>query len=160
MNLSRFSFLGTTPVLAPNVWADENPKVDTRSRESNSGPQDCEADGLPHDHGQYTKPGLSSNTDKIDLDYTCWSFDKKKWSLFHQFVVNMGKYLPKKGKVVDGLYSPIRSLFSKMKAVGKWFVKDGVKLPTCVQFHLPNFICQSYNGLLSRNITTRMIQHL
>ena len=34
-NLSRFCFLGTTPVLAPNVWANENPKVDTRPRESN-----------------------------------------------------------------------------------------------------------------------------
>ena len=48
-NLSRFCFLGTAPVLAPNMWANEkNPKVDTRSRESNSGPQDCEADVLPH----------------------------------------------------------------------------------------------------------------
>ena len=51
-NLFRFSFLGTTPVLAPKVWANEkNPKVDIRSRESNLGPQDCEANALPHDHG-------------------------------------------------------------------------------------------------------------
>ena len=26
-------------------------QIDTRSRESNSGPQDCEAKALPHDHG-------------------------------------------------------------------------------------------------------------
>ena len=26
-NLSRCCFLGTTPVLAPNVWANENPKA-------------------------------------------------------------------------------------------------------------------------------------
>ena len=34
-NLSRFCFLGTT-ILAPNVCANEYPKVDTRSWESNS----------------------------------------------------------------------------------------------------------------------------
>ena len=50
-NLSRFCFLGTTPVLAPNVWAYEIPKVDTCSRESNSGPFDCEANALSHAHG-------------------------------------------------------------------------------------------------------------
>ena len=43
-NTSRFSSLGTTPVLAPNVWANENLKDDTCSRESNSGPNDYEAD--------------------------------------------------------------------------------------------------------------------
>ena len=53
-NLSRFCCLGTTPVFAPNVWANENPKVDTSSRESNSGHYDCEADALPHDHGHHT----------------------------------------------------------------------------------------------------------
>ena len=52
-NLSRFCFLGTTPVLAPYVWANENPQVDTRSRVSNSGPQDCEADAVPYDHGHH-----------------------------------------------------------------------------------------------------------
>ena len=46
-NLSRFCFLGTTPVLTPNVWANENPEVETRSRDSNSGPHDCKAT----DHG-------------------------------------------------------------------------------------------------------------
>ena len=30
--------------------ANENPEVDTRSQESNSGTYDCEADALPHDH--------------------------------------------------------------------------------------------------------------
>ena len=40
LSLSRFCFLGTTPVLPPNMWANEKiSKVDTRSRESNSGPQ-------------------------------------------------------------------------------------------------------------------------
>ena len=33
------------------MWTNENPQVDTRSRESNPGPYDCEADALPHDHG-------------------------------------------------------------------------------------------------------------
>ena len=32
----------------------KNPEVDTRCQESNSGPQDCEADALPQDHGQPT----------------------------------------------------------------------------------------------------------
>ena len=49
-SLSRFCFLGPTPVLAPNVLANENPKVDTCSRESNSRPYDSETDALPHDH--------------------------------------------------------------------------------------------------------------
>ena len=31
----------------------EDHQVDTLSRESNSGPFDCEADTLPHDHGHY-----------------------------------------------------------------------------------------------------------
>ena len=33
----------------------KNPKVETRSRDSNSGPLDCKADGLPHDHGHHTR---------------------------------------------------------------------------------------------------------
>ena len=37
-NLSRFCFLGFKPVLTPNMWANENPKIDTHSRESNTGP--------------------------------------------------------------------------------------------------------------------------
>ena len=54
-NLSRFCFLGTTPVLEPNVtvWANENPKVDTRCRKSNSAPYGCKTDALPHDHGHH-----------------------------------------------------------------------------------------------------------
>ena len=35
----------------------KNPKVETRSRDSNSGPLDCKADALPHDHGHHTKYG-------------------------------------------------------------------------------------------------------
>ena len=55
-NLSRFCFLGTTPVLAPNVWANEkNPKVDICSWESNSGPKDCKADAPPHNHGHHKR---------------------------------------------------------------------------------------------------------
>ena len=30
----------------------KNPKVETRSRDSNLGPYDCKADALPQDHGQ------------------------------------------------------------------------------------------------------------
>ena len=37
----------------------KNPKVETRSRDSNSGPQDCKADALPHDHGHHTKGKFS-----------------------------------------------------------------------------------------------------
>ena len=51
-NLSRFCFLGTTPVLAPNMWANEEiskltPAPGNRTRDL----KDCEADALPHDHG-------------------------------------------------------------------------------------------------------------
>ena len=31
----------------------KNPKVETRSRDSNSGPHNCKADALPHDHGHH-----------------------------------------------------------------------------------------------------------
>ena len=31
----------------------KNPKVETRSRDSNSGTHDCKADALPHDHGHH-----------------------------------------------------------------------------------------------------------
>ena len=51
-NLSRSFFLGTTPVLGSIMWANENAKVVTRSRESKSRPSDCEADALSHVHGQ------------------------------------------------------------------------------------------------------------
>ena len=47
-NLSQFCFLGTTQVLAPNVWANKNPRG-----KSNSRPTDCEADALPHDYQHY-----------------------------------------------------------------------------------------------------------
>ena len=33
-NLSQFCFLGTTQLLVPNVWANENPKVDTYSNQT------------------------------------------------------------------------------------------------------------------------------
>ena len=68
--------------------------------------------------------------------------------------------------VVDGLCSPNRSLFRKVKAAGKLLVtgdEAGVKQATWVWYHLPNFICQCYHGgmdFFSRNVTTRMIQHL
>ena len=32
----------------------KNPKVETRSRDSNLGPHDCKADALPHDHGHHS----------------------------------------------------------------------------------------------------------
>ena len=31
----------------------KNPKVDTRSQDSNSGPHNCKADALPQDHGHH-----------------------------------------------------------------------------------------------------------
>ena len=50
-NLSRFCFLGTTPVLKPNMWTNENLKVNASTRESNFGPYDYHANTLPHDQG-------------------------------------------------------------------------------------------------------------
>ena len=60
--------------------------------------------------------------------------------------------------VVDELCSPHRSLFRKVKAVGKWLVtgeEGDVNQATCVWSLLPNFICQYYHGLLFKNLTTR-----
>ena len=51
INLSPFCFLGPTPVLKPNVWANENPIVDIGSLELNLGPYDWEAVALPDNHG-------------------------------------------------------------------------------------------------------------
>ena len=39
----------------------KNPKVETRSRESNSGPHDCKAVALPHDHGHHKKEYISDS---------------------------------------------------------------------------------------------------
>ena len=36
----------------------KNPKVETRSRDSNSGPHECKADALPHDHGHHNSTNL------------------------------------------------------------------------------------------------------
>ena len=52
-NLSLFCFLGTTTLLAHNMWANENPKVDTHSWESNWVPYGCKAGALPHDYGHH-----------------------------------------------------------------------------------------------------------
>ena len=46
----------------PSVWANENPKVDTRFCEFNSGPCGCEACALPHDHGH--RKGFENNVGK------------------------------------------------------------------------------------------------
>ena len=46
-----FCFLETTPVLAPNVLVNENPKVDTSL---NSRLHDWEYDDLPHSHRHRT----------------------------------------------------------------------------------------------------------
>ena len=51
----------------------KNPKVETRSRESNSGPQDCEANALPHDHGhcRHTETFITSIfTKQKNLDWS------------------------------------------------------------------------------------------
>ena len=52
---SREWLLKTNPVFMPNVWANKNPKVDTHSQESNSGPHGCEADALPNNYGIHTE---------------------------------------------------------------------------------------------------------
>ena len=51
LNLSLFCLLGTTSVLVPNVWTNQNLKVDTSSLEWKSGSYDCEIYTLCHDHG-------------------------------------------------------------------------------------------------------------
>ena len=51
--MSRFCFMGTTPVIAPMSGPMKNPKVETNSRDSNSRPYDCEANDLPYDHGHH-----------------------------------------------------------------------------------------------------------
>ena len=51
--LSRFCFLGPTPVLGPNMWVNKNPQVNTSSQESNLGHYGCETEVLPHYHGHH-----------------------------------------------------------------------------------------------------------
>ena len=54
-NFFRFYSVRTTPVFMPNMWANENTIVDTRSKGSNSGPYAWEADALRHNYGNHTK---------------------------------------------------------------------------------------------------------
>ena len=44
--------MGSTPVLAQKVWANENPKIDTHTQELNLELYDCEVNALPHNQGQ------------------------------------------------------------------------------------------------------------
>ena len=64
-NLYQFFYLGTTPVLAPTVWANENPKVGTLSRA-----RDLEADALSHNHSKWfiKLPKLSSGFSLSESD--------------------------------------------------------------------------------------------
>ena len=45
----------------PNIWANDNSKINTRFRESNSGPNDCESDALPDDQEVREKVRLLVN---------------------------------------------------------------------------------------------------
>ena len=45
----------------------KNPKVETRSRDSNSGLYDCEADALPHDHGQPNLMKTPQNDEELEI---------------------------------------------------------------------------------------------
>ena len=53
---SRFCFLGTTPVLAPNVWANE--KTPKLTPAPGNRTRNYEADTLPHDHEHHTSFNL------------------------------------------------------------------------------------------------------
>ena len=45
----------------------KNPKVETRSRDSNLGPHDCKADAVPHDHGHHVKRLLTTMWKKGEM---------------------------------------------------------------------------------------------
>ena len=45
----------------------KNPEVETRSRASNSGPHDCKADALPHDHGHHKDKELKDKEQYLIL---------------------------------------------------------------------------------------------
>ena len=45
----------------------KNPKVETRSRDSNLGPHDCKADALPHDHGHHMFLSKGSYQEEKDI---------------------------------------------------------------------------------------------
>ena len=54
-NLSRFASWELHQYSRRMCGPMKNPKVETRSRDSNLGPHDCKADALPHDHGHHSK---------------------------------------------------------------------------------------------------------
>ena len=55
----------------------KNPKVETRSWDSNLGPHDCKADALPHDHGQHKASNIVFDEDIMDNNYMSVMF----WNL-------------------------------------------------------------------------------
>ena len=60
-----------------NVWAKEkNPKVETRSRDSNQGPYDWEANTLPHDHRHHTQnvPRVTSLKNVSEILICPWTW--------------------------------------------------------------------------------------
>ena len=50
----------------------KNPEVETRSRDSNSGPQDCKADALPHDHGHHGHSIYSYQENSTKMSPNLW----------------------------------------------------------------------------------------
>ena len=57
----------------------KNSKVETRSRDSNSGPHDCKVDALPHDHEHHHTTDLKTKTKDVKFflnvfsQYNCFS---------------------------------------------------------------------------------------
>ena len=58
----------------------KNPQVETRSRDSSSGPHDCKADALPHDHGHPKSVSLLVFSSLgLCKGYTRTEFSRKKF---------------------------------------------------------------------------------
>ena len=56
----------------------KNPKVETRSQDSNSGPHDCKADALPHDHRHHTEIFLLFSSNLKLLSANSFSMEESK----------------------------------------------------------------------------------
>ena len=53
----------------------KNPKVETRSRDTNLGPHDCKADALPHDHGHHTSVYINDIIEEIQSNINSFADD-------------------------------------------------------------------------------------
>ena len=106
----------------PNVWANDNLKVNTRSRESNPGPYDCETDALRHDHSYqfiyFSVDDSEAEMKRIANDVivhhqvhkVAREFMEKDKQFVDEFFTFLHKYKATKEFLKSEQYSPLKTM--------------------------------------------------